>query len=241
MRIQQQRDRQSRAAQAAHALPGSPGFGPGPGTTGGAPRSGPSPRSPTPSPSRLWAITTTAAGLGAPAGRLGLPQVRVGTGDVGWRRRSSSTPRWTRWPTTTGTRCRRHSGWSRGPSRVTGQPIMLDVGTAGVISCSARRARSDGLARALLCQVAVAARPRRRAPRRRHRRVGGDWEWAKWLPHSFEPQTRGEAGVVPLVADCTRTTSPTSCRAELTRRAELQASRAAAWAFDRARRMSSSD
>ena len=27
----------------------------------------------------------------------------------------------------------------------------------------------------------------------------GDWKWAKWLPHSFEPETTGDAGVRPLV------------------------------------------
>ncbi|MEK8143001.1 hypothetical protein NKH18_14975 [Streptomyces sp. M10(2022)] len=30
---------------------------------------------------------------------------------------------------------------------------------------------------------------------------GEDWEWAKWLPHTHEPDAAGEAGVVPLVAE----------------------------------------
>jgi DNA segregation ATPase FtsK/SpoIIIE, S-DNA-T family len=30
---------------------------------------------------------------------------------------------------------------------------------------------------------------------------GEDWEWAKWLPHTHEPEATGQAGVVPLVAE----------------------------------------
>ncbi|MEU2246873.1 type VII secretion protein EccCa [Streptomyces sp. NPDC019224] len=29
----------------------------------------------------------------------------------------------------------------------------------------------------------------------------GAWEWAKWLPHTHDPEETGEAGVVPLVAE----------------------------------------
>ena len=104
--------------------------------------------------------------------------------------------------------------------RVDRQPMVIDVGGAGVISLSGGAARTEPLLRALLCHIAVLHAPddvtiavdTGGSPR---------WDWAKWLPHTFEPKVRGEAGTVSLVAPEPELLAPFLHR-ELTQRVELQ-------------------
>jgi S-DNA-T family DNA segregation ATPase FtsK/SpoIIIE len=82
--------------------------------------------------------------------------------------------------------------------QVTGQPFVLDIGSCGVLSILGPPERRAGVARALLSQIAVL-----HAPDDVMMVVdasGGDWEWTRWFPHTAEPDRRGPAGVVPLVA-----------------------------------------
>ncbi len=83
--------------------------------------------------------------------------------------------------------------------RVDGQPNVVNVGHAGVISVLGARSRTFGLARAILCQIAVLHAPDDVALAI-DMSGGGHWEWAKWLPHTFEPDAGGDTGEVPLVA-----------------------------------------
>jgi S-DNA-T family DNA segregation ATPase FtsK/SpoIIIE len=80
------------------------------------------------------------------------------------------------------------------------QPAWLDLANSGVVSLVGPEDRTRTVARALLTQLAVL-----HAPDDVQVAVcaSGDpgWEWAKWLPHTHEPDRRGEAGVVPLVAE----------------------------------------
>jgi DNA segregation ATPase FtsK/SpoIIIE, S-DNA-T family len=82
---------------------------------------------------------------------------------------------------------------------VSGQPVVVDINRAGVVSVLGPPDTARALARALLCQVGVLHAPDDVLV---VARTGGhpDWEWLKWLPHTFEPGADGEAGVVPLVA-----------------------------------------
>ncbi|WP_213453663.1 type VII secretion protein EccCa [Rhizomonospora bruguierae] len=83
--------------------------------------------------------------------------------------------------------------------KVDAQPFVADLGACGVVSILGPHRAAAAVTRALLCQLVVLHAPDD---------VGvaidasdnGDWEWAKWLPHAFEPGTSGDAGVVPLVA-----------------------------------------
>ncbi|WP_239153263.1 type VII secretion protein EccCb [Virgisporangium aliadipatigenens] len=83
--------------------------------------------------------------------------------------------------------------------KVGGQPFVLDLATCGVLSILGPTDRRFGVARALLSQVAVL-----HAPDDVLIAVDGsggrEWNWTKWLPHTQEPERRGRAGVVPLVA-----------------------------------------
>ncbi|MFD3582543.1 type VII secretion protein EccCa [Streptomyces sp. NPDC058683] len=79
------------------------------------------------------------------------------------------------------------------------QPAVLDLAKAGVVSVLGPSKVARAAVRALLCQIAVL-----HAPDDVGIAVatgGEDWNWAKWLPHTHEPDTAGEAGVVPLVAE----------------------------------------
>lgn len=80
------------------------------------------------------------------------------------------------------------------------QPMIIDVGNAGVISVVGDPARTDLLTRALLCQIAVLHAPDDvtlviETASSEH------WEWTKWLPHTFEPDARSDSGSVSLVAE----------------------------------------
>ncbi|MGY5056056.1 type VII secretion protein EccCa [Streptomyces sp. 900105755] len=79
------------------------------------------------------------------------------------------------------------------------QPAVLDLAKAGVVSVLGPPKVARAVVRALLCQIAVL-----HAPDDVGIAVatgGEDWNWAKWLPHTHEPDATGEAGVVPLVAE----------------------------------------
>ncbi|QFG21553.1 type VII secretion protein EccCa [Actinomadura sp. WMMB 499] len=89
----------------------------------------------------------------------------------------------------------------RSQGTVEGQPAWIDLGRAGVVSLLGPPAQTEAAAAALLCQVAVL-----HAPDDVQLAVvtAGDpaWEWAKWLPHTFEPDARDRGiEVVPLVAE----------------------------------------
>ncbi|MFE9191948.1 type VII secretion protein EccCb [Micromonospora sp. NPDC007208] len=107
--------------------------------------------------------------------------------------------------------------------RVERQPMVVDVGNAGVISLVGGAARTEPLLRALLCQVAVLHAPddvtiaieTSGSPR---------WDWAKWLPHTFEPKARGEAGTVSLIAPDPELLGPYLTQ-ELAQRIEAQTAR----------------
>ncbi|GGK78693.1 type VII secretion protein EccCb [Mangrovihabitans endophyticus] len=83
--------------------------------------------------------------------------------------------------------------------RVEQQPMVADVGGAGVISVVGGASRTEPLVRALLCHIAVLHAPDDVTIAVE---TGGSpsWDWAKWLPHTFEPKVRGAAGTVSLVA-----------------------------------------
>ncbi|MEV5753776.1 type VII secretion protein EccCa [Actinoallomurus sp. NPDC052308] len=84
-------------------------------------------------------------------------------------------------------------------STVGSQPAVVDLSRGGVVSVLGPLEVARGVARAVVCQIGVLHAPDD---------VGvvivagnGDWEWAKWLPHTHEPDATGNAGVVPLVAE----------------------------------------
>lgn len=84
-------------------------------------------------------------------------------------------------------------------SVVADQPAVLDLAKAGVVSVLGPPKPAREAVRALLCQIAVL-----HAPDDVGIAVatgGEDWNWAKWLPHTHEPDAGGDAGVVPLVAE----------------------------------------
>jgi S-DNA-T family DNA segregation ATPase FtsK/SpoIIIE len=80
------------------------------------------------------------------------------------------------------------------------QPAWLDLASAGVVSLLGPAEEARAMAGALLTQLAVL-----HAPDDVQVAVcaggGNGWEWAKWLPHTHDQDPRGEAGVVPLVAE----------------------------------------
>ncbi|WP_329433900.1 type VII secretion protein EccCa [Streptomyces anthocyanicus] len=83
-------------------------------------------------------------------------------------------------------------------SSVGNQPAVVDLARAGVVTVLGPAEVARGVARAMVCQVGVL-----HAPDDVGLAVvsgGGDWKWAKWLPHTHEPDATGPAGVVPLVA-----------------------------------------
>lgn len=84
-------------------------------------------------------------------------------------------------------------------STVGSQPAVVDLARAGVVSVLGPPAVARGVVRAMLCQIAVLHAPDDAAVA--IVTGGEDWGWAKWLPHTHEPETTGDAGVVPLVAE----------------------------------------
>ena len=84
-------------------------------------------------------------------------------------------------------------------SMVGSQPAVVDLAKAGVVSVLGPVGVARGIARAMLCQVAVLHAPDDVAVA--VVTGGEEWDWAKWLPHTHEPEARGDAGVVPLVAE----------------------------------------
>ena len=84
-------------------------------------------------------------------------------------------------------------------SEVGSQPAVVDLDEAGVISVLGPGDVARGAVRALLLQIAVL-----HAPDDVGVAVatgGEDWGWAKWLPHTHDQRTAGDAGVVPLVSE----------------------------------------
>ncbi|WP_031517961.1 type VII secretion protein EccC [Streptomyces sp. NRRL F-5123] len=84
-------------------------------------------------------------------------------------------------------------------STVGSQPATMDMSRGGVVSVLGPTEVAGGVARAVVCQIAVL-----HAPDDVGLVVVGDadtWGWTKWLPHTHEPEATGEAGVVPLVAE----------------------------------------
>ncbi|WFE48809.1 type VII secretion protein EccCa [Micromonospora sp. WMMD1155] len=90
--------------------------------------------------------------------------------------------------------------------RVEGQPMVVDLGNAGVVSLLGPSLDTENLARVLLCQVATLHAPDdvliavETSGERPVEENNDRWQWAKWLPHTIEPRARGTAGVVSLVA-----------------------------------------
>jgi S-DNA-T family DNA segregation ATPase FtsK/SpoIIIE len=109
--------------------------------------------------------------------------------------------------------------------RVDRQPMVVDIAMTGVLSLVGGAARTEPLLRAMLCQIAVLHAPDDVTIAVETSGAPG-WDWAKWLPHTFEPKARGEAGTVSLVAP-----DPEMLGAylagELTRRAEEHSARRA--------------
>ncbi|MER7277841.1 type VII secretion protein EccCa [Dactylosporangium sp. NPDC000244] len=108
-------------------------------------------------------------------------------------------------------------------AHVAGQPVTVDLADAGVVSVLGPPARTHELIRALLCQLAV-----HHAPDDVLVAVdtsgGGEWGWAKWLPHTFEPQARGPAGGRSLITDVPEHLDD-FLAAQLRQRADAHASR----------------
>ena len=82
---------------------------------------------------------------------------------------------------------------------VGGQPLEIDLAKASVVSILGPADQARALARALVCQVAVLHAPDDVAIA--VAAGGQDWDWAKWLPHTHEPDAGAAAEVVPLVAE----------------------------------------
>ncbi|HEV7934568.1 MAG TPA: type VII secretion protein EccCa [Actinomadura sp.] len=81
------------------------------------------------------------------------------------------------------------------------QPAWIDVGRAGVVSLLGPAVETEAAVTALLCQLGTLHAP---DDVQIAMVTSGDarWEWAKWLPHTHEPDTREHgAEVVPLVAE----------------------------------------
>ena len=83
-------------------------------------------------------------------------------------------------------------------STVGSQPAVLDLNRAGVVSVLGPAEVARGTVRAVLCQLAVLHAPDDVTIAVAN--GGEDWEWAKWLPHTHEPDADGDSGVVPLIA-----------------------------------------
>jgi S-DNA-T family DNA segregation ATPase FtsK/SpoIIIE len=116
-------------------------------------------------------------------------------------------------------------------SKVAAQPIAVDLGTAGVISVLGRRSDTAALTRAMLCQLGVMHAPDDvllavEAPET------GEWDWVKWLPHTFEPGSRRRSRTIPLVSNEHGGLADFLER-EVRRRAETAASRRMQATFDR--------
>jgi S-DNA-T family DNA segregation ATPase FtsK/SpoIIIE len=84
-------------------------------------------------------------------------------------------------------------------STVGSQPAVVDLAEAGVVSVLGPPGVARGTVRAMLCQIGVLHAPDDVGVA--IATGGEDWAWAKWLPHTHEPEADGDAGVVPLVAE----------------------------------------
>ncbi len=86
-----------------------------------------------------------------------------------------------------------------GESGVPGQPLLCDLAQTGIVTMVGPPERTAGLARAVLLDIAVLHAPEDVlvavvAPDR-----PGDWKWAKWLPHTHDPDRTCPTGPAPLV------------------------------------------
>ena len=84
-------------------------------------------------------------------------------------------------------------------SEVGSQPALIDLTETGVVSVLGPGDVARGVVRAMLLQIAVLHAPDDVAVA--VATGGGDWRWAKWLPHTHDQRAAGEAGVVPLVSE----------------------------------------
>jgi DNA segregation ATPase FtsK/SpoIIIE, S-DNA-T family len=155
-----------------------------------------------PSPRRLWAIAVRRRRVWER--RPGDPdflRIRIGTGDAPLATRLSVTKRTD--PSVEYDPRSVHAAEELVStySTVEGQPAWIDVGRAGVVSLLGPEPQTRTAATALLCHLAVLHAP---DDVRVTVVTGGhqEWAWAKWLPHTHEPDSR-ERGieVVPLVAE----------------------------------------
>jgi DNA segregation ATPase FtsK/SpoIIIE, S-DNA-T family len=82
-----------------------------------------------------------------------------------------------------------------------GQPAIVDLRRAGVVSIVGDTERARALCRALLCQVAVLHAPDDVAVAVAAGKAADEWRWATWLPHASEsaPEDAGSSQV--LVAE----------------------------------------
>ncbi len=93
-----------------------------------------------------------------------------------------------------------------GLGRVDGQPMVIDLQEAGVVSLLGPALDTENMARALLCQIAALHAPDDvliSVETSGETLVEGSadrWQWAKWLPHAIQPGVRSAAGVVSLIA-----------------------------------------
>jgi S-DNA-T family DNA segregation ATPase FtsK/SpoIIIE len=177
-----------------------------------------------PEPARLWAIATDEQR--AWERRQGDPDflhVRLGTGDVALTTPIQLDPRMDPLGDYDWYSVQAAKRLVERLERLPGQPVTVDAGNAGVICLLGPPEQTRELAQVMLCQIAV-----HHAPDDVTIAVdasgGGDWEWAKWLPHTYEPQTRGRAGVMSLVAEQPERLADFLAE-ELTRRTELRNSR----------------
>jgi ESX secretion system protein EccC len=84
-------------------------------------------------------------------------------------------------------------------STVGSQPAIVDLAEAGVVSVLGAADVARGTVRAMLCQIGVL-----HAPDDVGVAVatgGEDWEWAKWLPHTYDSGSTAESGVMPFVSE----------------------------------------
>ncbi len=185
-----------------------------------------------PEPARLWAIATAYERVWER--RPDDPdflQVRIGTGRAGLAAPMQIGSRTDPMADYDWDSMRAAERLVRRLGRVDDQPGVVNLGGCGVVSLLGPGEQTAALARAMLCQVAVLHAPDD---------VGiavetsgsGEWEWAKWLPHTIEPDAPGQAGVVPLVAAQPEDLADL-LEKELSRRQELASGRRGLVGLDR--------
>ncbi|MGW4734919.1 type VII secretion protein EccCa [Streptomyces shenzhenensis] len=157
-----------------------------------------------PHPERLWAIATQRRRVWERRpGDTDFLQLRLGTGTVpladALRVPEQSDP-----TIEVDIQCQHAAAeLVKAHSTVDGQAAWLDLRSSGVVSLLGPRPRTRELAQTLLLQLSVLHAP---DDVRVAVVTGGNsaWNWAKWLPHTQDPDPRAqsrEQEVVPLLAD----------------------------------------